>query len=326
MLEMSITALMVLLTAVTSFSLYLTCLKLYPENKFSLFFWTHLFSYAFFTIFVIIYEFWIEHEHVQAVHEFVTTVTFTNLPLYIAEAAITIASIVLIKELMSTNEPGVVIAFTQINVLFSAVGFYLLGDKTSFDSFIGLLIIFCGAMIAGMKKFSFNIFKDYEPKLFKLGAAYAGLQTSRILITYLCTAKMNTTTQEILQTLTKHLHVIPFAPLTPLHFNVGVQSIIVISLFIYTAYYLDKPQSIINGIKNHFKVVLLLSFLFTAFGFLYLQVFGMIANKDIIVGTMRLYVPLTIALGYLLFQKKPSKQVIVGTLVIVCGSMYTMFV
>lgn len=326
MLEISISALFLLLTAVTSFSLYLSLMRLYPENKFSLYFWTHLFSYAFFTIFIVIYEFYIEHEHVQAVHELVTTITLTNVPFYIIEAAITIAGIIILKELMSISKPGAATAFVQINVLFSAIGFYLLGDQTSFNSFIGLFIICCGAMIAGMKRFSFNIFKDYDPKIFKLGLIYALLQTARVLITYICTAKMNIVTQDILHTLTRHLHVIPFATLTPLHFNIGVQCITVLALFTYTAYYLKKPESIINGITKHYKIVLLLSSLFTMFGFLYFTLFGMIENKDLIVGTIKLYVPFSIFLGYYFFQKKPSKQVIIGVAIIICGSLYTILV
>lgn len=177
-----------------------------------------------------------------------------------------------------------------------------------------------------MKRFSLNIFKDYDEELFKYGMMYAFLQTSRVIITYMCTAKMNPTTHSILQVLTKHLHVIPFAPLSPLHFNIGVQCITVITLFVYTAYYLDKPDSIINGIKKNFKVVLLLSGLSTTFFFLYLKAFGMVDNKDIVVGVHKLYVPFTIFIGYMMNNEKPSKQTIIGVCLIICGSMYTVLV
>lgn len=326
MLEASIPALLTLLVSIVSFSLYLVSFRLYPENKFSLFFWTHLFSYVLFTSMVVVYEFWIDQQHVQALHELVTTITFTNLPFYILEAAITIAGIHLMKQLMSLTTSAVVISFTQVNVLMSALGFYLLGDQTSFNSVIGLIIITIGALIAGMKQLSWNIFKDYNFKLLKFGFLYALLQSGRIVITYLCTAKMNATTHGILQTLTKHLHIIPFAPLTPLHFNIGVQCIIVIALFIYTAYYLDEPLSIINGLRKHYTAIFIIAGLFLIFGFSYYQVFGMIRNKDIIVGFHKLYVPLTAFLGYQIHKEAITKQTKIGIGVIVLGSMYTMFV
>ena len=325
MLEISPSALLVLLTSTISLSLYLLSIKKYPLNKFSLFFWTHLFTYGFFAFFVILHEFFLEQEHLQAVHEFMTEITLTNLPFYFLEGLITIGSIILMKELMSISTMTVVISFTQINVLFTTIGVFLLGNPTSMKSFIGILIIFFGALIAGLKKYSFNVFKDRDPQLFKLGSIYALLQAARIWIAYLCTAKMNPTTHGILQTLNKHLQIIPFAPMTPLHFNMAVQVIIVVSLFLYIRYYLREPESIMNGIKNHYKIIIILSILYTGFLFLYLKSFSMVQDKEIIIGINKIFVPITALLGYYFYQTQPSKQTILGISIIMLGSLYTIF-
>ena len=326
MLELSATSIMVMFGSIASFSIYLNLLKKYPENKFSLFFWTHLFSYAAFTIFVLVYEVLMEHEHMSAVKDLVTDTTITNMPFYFLEAIITIAAVFVMKRLMSLANTPTVLAFSQISVLFSAISFYLLGDTVTTKSTIGLLIIATGALIAGLKKFSPNLFEDYDFELFKAGIIYALLQSSRAVITYLCTAKMNPTTHSILSTLTKHLHIIPFAPITPLHFNIGVQFLTIITLFVYITYRLEQPESIINGLKNTPGVLLSICTSFVAFGFFYYKAFGLVGNKELVVGMQKLSIPLTVLIAYFAYQTKPTKQAILGIIVILAGSAFTVLV
>jgi uncharacterized membrane protein len=325
-LELNPSGMLVIVSSALALSLYLLSIKKYPLNKFSLFFWTHLFTYGFFAGFILLHDFLLEQDHLQALRTFTTDITLTNVPFYCLEALISICSIMIMGRLMSACNMTVVVAFTQINLLFTTAGVVLLGNSTNVQSLIGILIISCGALIAGLKKDSYNIFKDHDLELFKLGTFSALLQAARIWITYLCTAKMNPTTHGILHTLNQHLQIIPFAPMTPMHFNAGVQLITAVALFVYVKYWLKEPESIVSGIKNHYTIIVVLSALYTLFIFLYLTSFGMIPNKHSIIGLHKIYVPITAYLGYKLYGTEPSRQTTVGIFIIMLGSIYMIVV
>ena len=251
--------------------------------------------------------------------------TYTNFPLYMLSSCCLIGSYSLLEFLTNHYPITQIIALSQLSILFTTIGYHFLGDRMSIASFIAIMIILIGSLITGLTHFSLkepkSILKQYNKKLIAWCLLTSILIAIPAIITYICTAYYDPITQNILHTLTKHTHGIPFAPVIPLYMNIGVQCFNLVLLLIWILYRSTKPIDLLNFLVLNKKIILGLALLHIGYIYCYYSVFDMIENKNIISGIVQLYLPLTMICSTFIYHQKWNKFEIAGMSIIAIGSI-----
>lgn len=304
-------------------SFYYTLIKKFPKHLMILYFWLHILCYGAFALLI----FFQEDAVPSAIKQLAFDTSYANFPLYTLSSVALIATYIILEKLIRAYPIPMVLALSQISIILSTVGYIALGDRVTTISLIGLFILFLGAMISGLQNFSFNdplkSFKGYDKELLKFSLYKAILYSATLLITFLCTARYSDITKHILQTLTKHLHYIPFIAIAPIHFNVGVQFTNFVLMFLFITFVL-KEKALINSImKKQYPIILSLAACYILNTYFYYYAFDLIEDKNYITAISKLYLPLTLILCYWAYQEKPSKEQIVGMAIIILGSFIT---
>lgn len=304
-------------------ALYYTLLKKFNHHLMILYFWLHILSYFAFTFLVILQK----GAMPSAIQQLAFDTSYANLPLYIFSSASLIGTYIILDKLIKLYPVPMILALSQISIILSTAGYIALGDKVTAVSLLGLFVLFAGAMISGLSNFSIKnplaSFKSYDKQLLKLSIIKAVLYSATLLITFLCIVKYNETTQYILHLLTKHLHLVPFMSIAPLHFNIGVQLSNFVLMWLFITYVLKEKKLIIQVMLSKYKIILTLTAFYILNAYFYYYGFDLIEDKNFITAISKLYLPLTLLLSYKLFNEKPSREQIIGMAIIILGSFIT---
>lgn len=329
-MQIAITHLAILLSSAFLMALYYITLKKHPKQMLHLLFWSEFFSYLAFSTFFFVsnkssYLFNFKHLEI-----FMYDFTYSNFPLYLMSGAATVGSLLILERLSKIVPIATFVAVSKVSILTSTIGYVLLGNTISTSALIGVTIVFLGALISGFPSFSIQhptkLFKkistELSPTLLKgafLNAFFAFLSS---MITFICTAKFNPITKDILQELTKHLHVIPFHTLNPIHFNISTQFAVTILLYCFIRFYRHHTGYVLQFLIDNPRDVAITALCFILSSFSYYYAFGVIIDKTLMSSLYKMYIPLTILLSFLILHKKPNSGQIVGATLIITGAFF----
>lgn len=326
-METALSSIAILLSATVLLGAYYPTLKKHNDELLHLLFWSNLLTYiAFATFFFLKHKtfYLFSFSHLET---FMYDFTYTNLPLYLIVGGSTLG-ILLILESLSKHFPiAMIVAVSKVSIISSTIGYLILGNSFTINALIGISIVFIGALISGFPYISFkNPFKpllELDKKLI-IGAFTNALFASTIsMITFICTAKFNHNTQEILHSISIHLHEMPFHTLTPIHFNIGSQFAVSLMLFFFIKFYRKHTRNILRFFIDNPFDVLKTTFFFAAANFFYYWAFDLIDDKTLIASVYKLYIPMTLIISYFMLHAKPKKPQLIGAALIVFGAFYS---
>lgn len=305
-------------------TIYFLLLNQVSKHVLTIYFWIHAFTYiAISTLFI--FEDYLISFNTDPLKAIAFDFTYTNFPLYFLSSLCLIGSYILFDYLAQRHDVAKIIALSQISMIISTIGYHFLGDRMTVTSVMCITIIITGALISGLTRFSLRhpiaSLKEYDRRLVVWSILNAWLIAIPELITYLCTAHQDPTTQHILKMLTKHTHGIPFMTVIPLYMNIGIQCFNMALLFSWIRHTTKQRHELLITIKTYKKLLIILAALHVGYVYCYYTAFDSIENKNIISSIIQLYLPLTMLGSTVIFHQKWNKFEAVGMSIIAVGAM-----
>ncbi len=308
-----------ILVSTFTFALYCITVKKIKAEPFLIFlFWIHTFTYIGYFSVYLFRRFVLEHDTFaieQLIHEF----TFINAPLYIIMGLNFLGSFLIFNRLIVNYPISQIMPFAQISLLFTVIGYMILGDPYSASSMTGALVVCLGALIAAVDSFSFpNILEPYRklPRGLWVGIlCEAALLSSSALITFLLTQR--TGMDKMVMRSLKHMF--PFSFHNPFYFNLGARFFIMMTFLIYISYQKNYRTNIFSALRKNLLSILLVSFVYFISSYTYQEAYRLTVDKDIIAALSKLSVPMVILLAFFFLNEKLNANKIVGSVLIVVG-------
>ena len=316
--------------SIVTYSTYMVVLK--PvKNRMITLFWINCFAYLGYVSIYFVRKLHFEHD-VRALEQLLFTVTLSNVPLYILMACFFVGSFVLLSYLMDHFEISLITPVTEISILFTTIGYLLLGNPFSWIVILSVSIIFIGALISGMETFSLtNPFKDLKripQKLIIGGTAQAFLESGAMLITFLCTHQTDIN-KEIFKLLTitfKNIYDVPFSFHQPFYYNVGVRFFIALVFLLYLLFYEKHRAQIVTHLFENGRETIIISTIFLISIVSYQTAYQDITDKNVLVALRKLTIPTILCISYYLLNEQITRPKLIGCIIIVLGGMLSLTV
>ena len=316
---------------VFAFSLYNIYLKEYPK-RLVLLFWVEIVTYSCFAFIFFVKKYLFEHD-VAALEKLMFDFTYTNAPLYFLMALSFVGSLILLHFLLKDFDISLVTPLSQISLLFTTIGYILLGDPFNPLVLLSVCIIFLGALISSLSKIAwpnpFSEFKNLSIPLISWTVVYALLITTTALITYqvIQITPQTEIIQSWLSNSVKVLHSFPFHFYNPFYFNVGVRFFImfffILAFFFFDEHSFKDPFTVI---KKDFWLIIKISIIYFISAYCYQYAYAMISDKNILGALNKLAIPTILVLSMYLLGEKPTPPKIIGSLVIVGGGLLVLLI
>ncbi|MFT6765447.1 MAG: drug/metabolite transporter (DMT)-like permease [Alteromonas naphthalenivorans] len=323
------TGLFFCIISIISYSFYMISLKP-SKHRMLTFFWINTISYFGYVTIFFIRKLHFEHD-VKALEQLLFTFTFTNVPLYILIACMFVISIAHLNYLMDHFEVSLITPVIEMSILFITLGYIALGNSSSSLVLASVFIIFIGAIISSMETFSFaQPFKDIKKisqKLLASGVLQAFLESSVMLITFLCTHRTTVTEGIIawLDSVFKNVYDVPFSFHHPFYYTVGVRFFITIIFLLYLLIYQKHRLEILTHPFYNAREIITISAVFLIAIVSYQTAYQNIADKNILIALRKLTIPTILFISYYTLGEKITHPKIIGCSIIVCGGMLTLF-
>jgi drug/metabolite transporter (DMT)-like permease len=309
---------------------YMVSLKNTKKRLIALF-WANVFTYIGYLGIYFFKKTYLEHD-TQAVEELLYNFTFTNVPLYILMALCWVGSLILLNHLMEQYDVSLVVPVTEVGILFTTIGYVVLGNQFSLIALLSVSIVFIGALVSGMKKFSitqpFKELKQFPYPLLVGGVMESIFEASAMMITFLVTQTTPITT-EILEWLTNtfhHIYTVPFSFRHPFYYNVGVRFFITLIFLLYMIFSRKYTWDIITELYKDSWNILLVSALFLGATVAYHESYLMIPDKNVLAALRKLTIPTILTISHFFLKEKITPPKIIGCIIIVVGGMLSLLV
>lgn len=312
-------------SSIISYAGYMIGLK-YSKDRLIVLFWASVSTYIGYLGLLSIRKTFFGH-NIRAMEEIIYQFTLTNMPLYILMAISAVTSLALLNYLLDRFDVSLVVPVTETGILFTTIGYIILGEHFSYTTLISVLIVFLGAIISGLDSLPFKkplqVIKKFPPLLLIGGVLESLCEAGTLIITFICT---NTTpvTEKIMVWLTttfEHIHHIPFNFLHPFYYNLGVRFFIVIIFFMYITLIKKYGLKIFTDYKNHFWNIITVSICFLIYIVTYHEAFNHIQEKSILEALSKLSIPTILAISYFTLSEKLTPPKLVGCVVILLGGV-----
>ncbi len=315
---------LILISAFT-FGLYSIFIKkISLEKLLIILFWVHTITYLGFFSVYLFRKFFLEHD-VYAIEQLIHEFTIINAPLYILMGLSFLGSFIILNKLIVQYDVSKVLAFAQISILFTVIGYIILGDPFSWSSLIGAFIVSIGAVVSAFDTFHFpNILKPlFEiPKKLWIGILCEALLLSlAAFITFILTQK-TAVDQFVMDSLK---HVFPFSFHNPFYFNLGARFFIMAIFLIYLYKVKKHGKLIITTLKENLWSILLISFAYFVSAYTYQDAYRLTTDKNVLAALSKLSIPIVLALSTLMLGEKLTAPKIVGSLLIILGGLVVLF-
>lgn len=306
-----------LFASIITFSLFTVLLKVFaPKNLLPFLFWVNVVTYIGFLGIYFYRKYFLQHD-LHILEELIFHFSFENAPLYILLSICFVGSYVIFNGLLEKYDVAQVMALSQISILFSFIGFLLMGDSFSLKGCIEVLIVTYGALISGMTTLSFNpytLFASQSWDSIRKVFLYASFTSIITIITFLLT-QQTVFNEEITGSLR---HIFPFSFYNPFYFNVGTRFYIMITFFIYL-WYKGYTNQLIPVLREKKMGLLITSLLFLATSYTFQLAFDLIPNRSLFSALYKFTNPCILLCGILLLKEKTTMPKIIGSLIIVLG-------
>lgn len=316
--------------SIAAYSLYMVALKPVKERMLTLF-WINTFGYLGYIVIYFVRKLHFEHD-VRALEQLLFTVTLSNIPLYILMACLFVGSFVLLSYLMDHFEISLITPVTEISILFTTVGYLVLGNPFSWVVLMGVSIIFIGAIISGMKTVSLaNPFKDLAliPRMLVIGGGLQALfESGADLITFLCTNQtiVNKEIFSFLNNTFKYVYDVPFSFHQPFYYNVGVRFFITMVFLLYLLVHKKYRTEIFTHPFKHGRETLTISVIFLIAIVAYQTAYQDMPDKNVLTALRKLTIPTILFISYYTLGEKITPPKIIGCVIIVAGGMMSLLV
>lgn len=316
--------------SIIAYSIYMVALK--PvKNRILTLFWINFIAYLGYIALYFVRKLHFEHD-VRALEQLLFTFTLSNVPLYILMACLFVGAFVLLSYLMDHFEISLITPVTEISILFTTIGYLLLGNPFSWIVILSVSIIFIGAIISGMQTFSLaNPFKDLKripQALIFGGSLQAFFESGAMLITFLCTHQ-TATNKAIFNFLTiafKNIYDVPFSFHQPFYYNVGVRFFIFTIFLLYLLIHKKYRMEIITHPFENARTTLIISGIFLISIISYQQAYQNIPDKNVLVALRKLTIPTILLISYYGLNEQITRPKVIGCIIIVLGGMLSLTV
>ena len=316
--------------SIISYAQYMVLLK--PlKKRLIVFFWANVFAYLGYLSLYFVRK-TILHHDTHAVEELLYEFTLTNVPLYILMALCWVGSLIILDLLMEKYDVSLVVPVTEIGILFTTIGYLLLGSQFSWIVIGSVSTVFIGALLSGMDKISWpNPFEDLKkiPKpLLAGGIIQSLLESSAMLVTFLCTNNTNIT-KNILSWLYDtfhHIYNVPFSFYHPFYYNVGVRFFISFIFILYLLIFRKHRWDIVTELTENTRTVLSISFLFFVGIMSYHMAYHNMPDKNVLSALRKLTIPTILFISYFQLEEKITQPKVIGCTIIVIGGMMSLLV
>lgn len=316
--------------SIIAYSTYMVSLKPVKERMLTLF-WINTFGYLGYVLIYFVRKLHFEHD-VRALEQLLFDVTLSNVPLYILMACFFVGSFVLLSYLMDHFEISLITPVTEISILFSTIGYLILGNPFSWVVLIGVSIIFVGAIISGMKTVSLpNPFKDLTliPRMLVIGGCLQALfESGADLITFLCTTQtaINKEIFSFLNTTFQYVYDVPFSFHHPFYYNVGVRFFITLIFLLYLLIHKKYRTEIFTHPFKNGRQTLTISIIFIIAIVSYQNAYQDMPDKNVLTALRKLTIPTILLISYYTLGEKITRPKIIGCIIIVAGGMMSLLV
>ncbi len=316
--------------SILTYSVYMVALKPVKHRILTLF-WINCVAYLGYITIYFFRKLHLEHD-VRALEQLLFTFTLSNVPLYILMACFFVGSFVLLNYLMDHFEISLITPVTEISILFTTIGYLLLGNPFSWIVMLSVSIIFIGAITSGMKTLSLaNPFKDLKriPRtLIAGGTLQAFFESSAMLITFLCTHQTNVNKAifNFLNIAFKNIYDVPFSFHQPFYYNVGVRFFIVLIFTLYLLIHKKYRMEIITHPFENTQNTLTLSLVFLISIVAYQTAYQDIPDKNVLVALRKLTIPTILFISYYTLGERITRPKLIGCIIIVLGGMLSLTV
>ncbi|MBT3455832.1 EamA family transporter [bacterium] len=324
-------SLLCIVVTVVTFALYNIFIKQYSK-RLILLFWVEIITYLGFTS-IYLFQKVILEKDMTPFEELIYDFTYTNAPFYLLLAICFVGSLLLLDYLLKEFEISLIAPLSQISLLFIAVGNIVLGDPFSPIVMACVFIVFLGALVSSLNKITlpnpFAEFKNISPKLAIGVLQYSSLLTAIAMIAYQVTQITEQTKliKEWATSIFKPLHAFPFHFYHPFYFNIGIRFFIMIC-FIFSFYVIEKRKfsEPFVALKEDFWFILKTGLTFFVSVYTYFYAYMNVADKNILGAMNKLAIPTILIFGYYLLNEKIKLPKVLGSALIVGGSLLVLFV
>ena len=256
-----------------------------------------------------------------------------NLLLYTFESISLLVITIIFSSLLARYPLSEVMLVLQLGVPLGALGYYFVGNITTLQQFIGIIIITVGALVSGFKKFEFpNIFKPLLSIPFSLFV----LVILRSCIKAIAKVVVFIASQQTKTTLTIHHFIDDFTDFSggimqanfesAIEFTVGWSPFVIFVFFIYL---LQKEQfsfpQMIKKSKEDFLPILIGGACLAFYTALYYYVFQTIPHKSVLSALSKFKIPFTIIIASVFLKEKITLPKKVAATLIVIGGLLAAF-
>lgn len=310
-------------SSIVSYAGYMIMLK-QSKDRLIVLFWASLVTYIGYLGLLFIRKTVFAHD-TKGLEQVIYHFTFTNMPLYIAMAISAVTSLALLNYLLDHFDVSLVVPVTETGILFTTIGYVLLGEHFSYTTLASIIVVFIGALFSGLDTFSFKkplaVFKKFPLMLLIGGLLEALCDAFTLIITFICT-KDTPVTEKIMSWLSstfEHIHHIPFNFLHPFYYNLGVRFFIVSIFFFYIVFIKKYGAKIITECKEHYFNIIAVSCCFLIYIVTYHEAFNHIEEKSVLEALSKLSIPTILFISYLTLSEKITPAKLIGCTLIVAG-------
>jgi drug/metabolite transporter (DMT)-like permease len=313
------------LLAVIFYSFYTIGLKS-VKDRMVVFFWVNIFAYLGYLGIYAFRQAFIDHRP-HPIEALLYDFTLTNIPFYILMACFWVGSLVVLDYLLDNYDVSIAIPVTEVSILFSTIGYILLGQSFSFISLLSITIVFIGAIISAFDKLSLSDplapLRRFPKALIFAGILESSLSAGSKMVTFICT-HTTSVTEEILGWMNnafQHIYKLPFSFHNPFYYNVGVRFFIAVVFLIYILGIKKMSTKIFTILHQQWKHIAGLAILFLGSVTTYHSAFFLLEDKTVLTALSKLSIPLILIIGHILLKEKVTQPKLVGCAIILLGGL-----
>lgn len=313
---------------VIAYSVFTVSLKP-AKDRLVVFFWANVWAYIGYLGIFLSHQILVDHP-LRKIEDMLFDFTFINIPFYLLMAIFWVGSLIVLNDLFERFDVSLVVPVTQITLLFTTIGYLILGIPFSWVSLLSVVTVFVGSVISAFDTLSWKDplgpLKRIPISLLLGGTIQALLNAGTNFVTYICTHPTSIT-KEIVSWVTNifhHIYRLPFSFHEPFYYNVGVRFFIALIFFVYMIVFKNMFKEIFYLLLRHFTYIAWTGTLFLLSVLGYQSALFSVQNANTVLALTQLSIPLILIIGNIFLKEKMTQPKIVGCVIIVLGGFISL--
>lgn len=312
--------LLYIIVAGTAYALYQVTMKHMKSSiRLIAFFWIYVLAYAGHLVIYFFRKFILEH-NVNAIEILIREFTFYNSPLYLLLGICFTWSLVIYFQLFKRYDLTLIVPFAQIGLLFTYLGYYLLGDPTNPVEFTGVAIICLGAFITGMPTLV-NPRKAIRaiPKPLIYGILKKSILSTIAAMSIFFITQQTAINKLVMQEIK---HIFPFS----FHYSIfqadlGAYFFIVMTLLFYLTHHRQYKGRLLKTLRKHWVAITVACGLYMLSMYAHHFAYLLTPDQTVLAGLTKINVPIILFFGHRILHEKVTPPRIIGCLIVLLGAV-----